>query len=152
MQDTMNERARTRLEEMTKKLRAEGKRLTPQRLAVLKVLALSKHHPSVEDVYSELKDDFPTMSIATVYKTVSLLKEEGELQELNFGAAGSRYDGNKPYPHPHLVCLNCKKIMDLDNLPLEKIIEDVSRETGATITNHRLDFFGVCPACEKDVK
>jgi Fur family peroxide stress response transcriptional regulator len=148
MQEKLSAHAEKRLQEMVSKLKADGKRLTPQRLAVLKTLAVSKNHPSVEDIYNSLKEDFPTMSIATVYKTVALLKEEGELQELNFGTAGSRYDGNKPFPHPHLVCMNCDTIIDLDSLPLEQMIAAVGKETGAKILHHRLDFFGICPSCK----
>ena len=73
------------------------------------MVATSAGHPSVEQVYESLKADFPTTSLATVYKTVTLLKEMGEILELAFGNDGSRYDGNKAYPHPHLSASSARK-------------------------------------------
>ena len=137
-----------RLQKMVDKLRAQGLRLTPQRLAILRILAESDGHPSIEEIYTRMKVDFPTMSPATVYKTVSLLKDLNEVLELGFPEGVNRYDGHKPYPHPHVVCLKCKKIMDPDLGSLENLIEAASQETGFRIVDHRLDFFGLCPECQ----
>ncbi|MBW1772427.1 MAG: transcriptional repressor [Deltaproteobacteria bacterium] len=138
-----------RFDEMIKKLKERNFRLTPQRLAVLKVLASSQGHPSVERIYEQVKPDFPTTSLATVYKTVTLLKELGEVLELGFGDGSNRYDGNKPYPHPHLVCIECKKIIDPPVDALYEMADEMARQTGYRIVNHRLDFFGICPQCQK---
>ena len=138
-----------RYDKMLENLRAHGFRITPQRIAVLKILARSEGHPSVEQIYEQVKQDFPTTSLATVYKTVTLLKELGELLELGFPEGGNRYDGNKPYPHPHLVCVRCKKIMDPDLDSLDEMTRELVRDTGFEIINHRLDFFGICPECRK---
>ena len=89
-----------RLEQIIEALRAKGYRLTPQRLAMLKVIAKSAGHPGVEQIYAQIKGDFPTTSLATIYKTLSLLKDIGEVLELNLAGVGSRYDGNRPYPAP----------------------------------------------------
>ena len=137
-----------RLNQMVEKLRERDYRITPQRLAVLKILATSTVHPSVEQVYEQIKIDFPTTSLATVYKTVSLIKEIGEVLELVFSDGSNRYDGNKPYPHPHLVCTRCKKIIDPDLSSLRDMTEELAQETGFRIINHRLDFFGICPDCQ----
>jgi Fur family peroxide stress response transcriptional regulator len=66
-----------RLKEMIDKLRENDFRITPQRLAILRILATSKGHPSVEQIFDQVKKHFPTTSLATVYKTVSLAKEIG---------------------------------------------------------------------------
>ena len=63
---------------------------------------------------SDYLQNLPTTSLATVYKTVALIKELGEVLELAFGDGSNRYDGNKPYPHPHVVCIKCKTIIDPD--------------------------------------
>ncbi len=136
-----------RLQEMISKLKARNFRLTPQRLAVLKILAASHDHPSVERTYEQVKKKFPTTSLATIYKTIALLKEVNEVLEI-CGAEGSRFDGNKPYPHPHVICLKCKKILDPDLLGLEKLTEEAALRTGFRIIDHRLDFFGICPECQ----
>ena len=104
--------AKSRIETMLRKLRKLGFRITPQRLAILKVLAESKGHPGAEEIYASLKADFATTSIATVYKTLAVLKTVGEVLELEFSGDYNRYDGKKPGPHPHLICIKCKRIAD----------------------------------------
>lgn len=138
-----------RLDEIVDKLRQRDFRITPQRIAILKAFLQSQDHPSVEQVYEEVKVNFPTTSLATVYKTVNLLKEIGEILEIGFSDGRNRYDGNKPYPHPHLICTQCKKITDpLVNL-LDQITSEVATATGYRIDSHQVEFFGVCPSCQK---
>jgi Fur family peroxide stress response transcriptional regulator len=134
---------------MLEKLKGKDLRITPQRYAVLSILAASEEHPSVDQIYREVKARFPTTSLATVYKTVSLLKELGEVLELGFHDGNNRYDGNRPHPHPHVICTRCKKIMDPELATLDELSREMGRKTGYRIQSHRLDFFGLCPACQK---
>ena len=136
-----------RFDRIVEKLRANNYKLTPQRLAVVKILACSQGHPNVEKIYEQLQKDFPTMSLATVYRNVMLLKSLGEVLELGFPDGSNRYDGNRPYPHPHVICVKCKKIIDPDLVTLKDMTEEVAEETGFRILTHRLDFFGVCRDC-----
>ncbi|MEF3697111.1 Fur family transcriptional regulator [Desulfolutivibrio sp.] len=138
-----------RLENLVALLKEKGCRVTPQRLAILRVLTLSRGHPSAEQVHARLARQYPTMSLATVYKTIALLKQAGEILELQFSDLGNRYDGRRPHPHPHVICTRCGSIMDADAPLLDDAAERVSRETGYVILAHRLDFFGLCPACLK---
>lgn len=139
----------TRLDEMVVKLKQNGYRLTPQRLAVLKILAASDRHPSVEEIYARVQPDFPMTSLATVYKTVTLLKEMGEVLELRLGGFSNRYDGKRPYPHPHLLCIKCKDIVDSDVPAFNELSEEITKKTGYQIVSHRLEFFGICPRCQE---
>ena len=139
-----------RLEQMTKVLREKGCRLTPQRLALLKIIARREGHYSVDQIYELIKLDFPTTSLATIYKTLSLLKDMGEVLELNFAGAGSRYNGNKPYPHPHLMCTSCGQILDSESREAAELSLEMARKTGYQITHHQLNFFGLCPICQKE--
>jgi Fur family transcriptional regulator, peroxide stress response regulator len=129
------------------KLRENGHKITPQRLAIVKIIAESDGHPSVENIYDQLKTDFPTMSLATVYRNIVLIKTMGEVLELGFSDGSNRYDGNKPYPHPHVICIKCKKIVDPELDSLDEIKKEVASETNFEILNHRLDFFGICSDC-----
>jgi len=138
-----------RLERMLDRLKEQGLRITPQRLEILRILSESVGHPSVEDIHAKVRAKFPTTSLATTYKTVALLKDLDEVLELGFADGSNRYDGNKPYPHPHVICTVCRKIMDPDLSMLRDMTEEVARETGFRITTHRLDFFGLCPDCQK---
>jgi Fur family peroxide stress response transcriptional regulator len=140
--------ASQRLDQMLSKLRDHDFRITPQRLAVLKVLAASDGHPSVERIYETVRAQFPTTSIATIYKTVALLKQENEVIEISFPDGSNRYDGNKPYPHPHLICTSCRRIIDPDLSSLADLAKEVTHETGFQIHTHRVDFFGLCRECQ----
>jgi len=140
-----------RLDEMIHKLKDGDFRITPQRLAVLRILAESSDHPSVERIYEQVKKTFPTTSIATVYKTLVVMKELGEVLEIGFTDGSNRYDGNKPWPHPHLICTKCGKITDPDLDTLSHMTQELASETGFRIVSHRLDFFGICPACQKNI-
>ena len=142
-----------RLEQMLARLKADGHRLTPQRVSILRVLAESEGHPSVEQVHQRVLTRFPNTSLATVYKTVTLLKQRGEVLELGFSELDNRYDGARPTPHPHLVCTGCGAILDprdheAHGLALEEMARRIAAETGYAIATFRLDFYGLCPACQ----
>jgi len=136
-----------RFEIIIQKLRDNGHKITPQRLAIAKVLAKSEGHPSVENIHDQIKNKFPTMSLATVYKNIILIKSLGEVLELGFPDGSNRYDGNKPNPHPHVICIKCKKIIDPHLHSLPEMEKEVALETDFKILNHRLDFFGICSDC-----
>jgi Fur family peroxide stress response transcriptional regulator len=135
---------------MLRKLRETGFRISPQRLEILKILAESKGHPSAEEIYASVRVDFPTTSIATVYKTLAVLKTIGEVLELEFSSDYNRYDGKKPGPHPHLICIKCKKISDPNLASLADMTEKLALESGYRLLTHRLDFYGICPQCQKE--
>ena len=137
-----------RFGELVTRLKGRGHRLTPQRVAVLRILAASEGHPSVEQIYDQIVVQFPTTSLATVYKTVTLLKGVGEVLELGFADGSNRYDGGKPYPHPHLICTQCGEIRDLEAPALSELVQQASQDVGYQITSHRLDFYGLCPRCQ----
>jgi Fur family peroxide stress response transcriptional regulator len=131
-------------------LKGNGCRLTPQRLAMLRILSKSEGHPSAEQIYEQIKADYPTTSQATIYKTLSLLKSMGEVFEVTLASEGSRYDGNKPYPHPHVICTKCARIVDPEFGDLAGISQEIARQTGYQITHEQLNFFGLCPQCQKE--
>ncbi len=135
---------------MISKLKEKRLRLTPQRLAVVKILATSQDHLSVEGIYQRVKADFPVTSLATIYKIINVLKNVGELMELGFVDDCNRYDGARPFPHPHLICIRCRKILDPDISTLTELPKELEEKTGFQIINHRLDFFGICPECQRE--
>ncbi len=88
------------------------------------------------------------ISRATVYKTVETLKAMAEVLEMEFSGAGNRYDGRRVEPHPHLFCRGCGRIEDLELPALVREAEEVAEKTGYELLGHRLDFYGLCPACQ----
>jgi Fur family peroxide stress response transcriptional regulator len=134
---------------LVKQMQAAGHRMTPQRQAVLKILATSDTHPTVDQIYEKVRVDFPMTSRATVYKTISLAKEMGVVMELEFSKGSNRYDGKRPYAHAHVICTKCKQVMDAEDLEITALKEQIIRKTGYQIVNHRVDFFGICPDCQK---
>ena len=133
---------------MLSKLKGKNFRLTPQRSGCFENPGQDETHPSVGQVYDRVIKEFPTTSLATVYKTIILLKELNEVLELGFPDGSNRYDGAKPFPHPHMICTRCKKIVDPELTSLSDLNQEMSRKTGFQILHHRLDFFGLCPECQ----
>jgi Fur family peroxide stress response transcriptional regulator len=137
-----------RFEHLLAKLRESEYRMTPQRVELIRLIVTSEGHPSASQLYVQIKKQFPTMSLATVYKTLDLLKELGEVLEIGL-RDDSHYDGNKPYPHPHLICTKCQKIMDGElDTAVKNIVDEVEKNFGFQIVKHQLDFYGICPDCQ----
>lgn len=140
-----------RFNEMITALKEKGFRLTPQRMALVHLIASSEGHPSAAQLYERIQHQFPTISQATVYKTLALLKEMGQVLEIDMHD-DSHYDGNRIEPHPHLICVKCGKIMDGEADFLQSEIRKLETATGYTILHLQVSFFGLCPDCkEKDV-
>jgi Fur family peroxide stress response transcriptional regulator len=128
------------------KYKAIGIKLTPQRIAILDYLDGNKEHPSAEDIYKEVSKRFPTMSFATVYNTLQTLKERGGVLELTIDPDKKRFDPNTE-PHHHLICLSCKKIIDIHG-KYNLDIPDEERADFDIVGNH-IEFYGLCTDCKK---
>src|SRR6056297_3030291 len=143
---------RQRFDAIVEKLRASGHKITPQRLAIVEILAESRGHPNVETIYEQLKHEHPSLSLATVYRNVMLMKSLDEVLEIVFPDGSNRYDGNNPYPHPHVICGRCGRIMEPDLNTLEDMTKEVIHQTDFTILTHQLLFFGICHACREETE
>jgi Fur family peroxide stress response transcriptional regulator len=121
-------------------------KLTPQRLAILEYLEENEGHPSASDIYRAVQQRFPTMSFATVYNTLKALKQRETLLELTIDPDKKRFDPNVG-PHHHLICTECRKIIDIDSV-FELGLTD-RQKNGFEITGNHIDFYGVCPQCMK---
>jgi len=135
--------------DLIKFLKEKGYKVTPQRIAVYDILKNTKEHPSVDMLYSKLQPVYPTMSLATVYKSLEVFKELGLVQELNVGEDKFRYDANVNQ-HPHITCINCGKVEDVYDEMLFDLADQVQKKTGYQLTNQQLYFFGYCPSCKRN--
>jgi Fur family peroxide stress response transcriptional regulator len=124
-------------------------KMTPQRMAIMKHLDGNTYHPSAADIYGALREQFPTMSLATVYNTLEVLKEQGAVIELSIDRGKKRFDPN-PKPHHHLMCIKCRAIVDVFvEFPLT--LPDAQTQ-GFEIIGNRVDFYGICKSCSDKQK
>lgn len=137
----------SRLEEMKTALRERGVAVTRKRAKLLEVLLASDRHPSVSEIHEGVRAAYPGTSLATIYNTIEILKETGQVLEIEFSASANRYDGRIPVSHPHLVCLQCEKVEDMENAATHDPLERVSQATGYDIVRLRTDYYGTCPEC-----
>jgi Fur family peroxide stress response transcriptional regulator len=139
---------RRRYNELVRTLIGGGYRLTPQREAVLRALTDTQQHLSAHQVYELARRHCRSMSRATVYNTVSVLKQLGEIEDLEFSGVGHRYAARSAEPHVHLVCTRCGRIDDFDSDALRAALATAVAGCGYDVTNYRLDFSGECPGCQ----
>ena len=137
-----------RFDELIIALKERDFRLTPQRVELVRLIASSEGHPSAAQLYARIKRQFPTMSPATVYKTLALLKDLGQVLEIDL-RDDSHYDGNRPYPHPHLICVQCNKIIDGEADFDPSAIRKLEQASGYKILRSQVSFYGLCPNCKQ---
>jgi Fur family peroxide stress response transcriptional regulator len=138
-----------RLLEMKAALREKGVSVTPRRAKLLEVLLNSETHPTVGEIHDGVRRYFPSTSLATIYNTIELLKDTGQVLELEFSGASNRYDGRRPDSHAHVVCLRCERIDDMDSTDDRgESFEQVSIATGYNVMRRRVDYYGLCPSCQ----
>lgn len=134
------------MRETAQVLREKGLKVTPQRIAVYNMLLNTTEHPNAETIYRTLEPTNPTMSLATVYKTLDYFKQLGLVQELNVGDASSRYDVLVEC-HPHIVCTCCGKVGDLFVDDLTELHKKIQIPIDFEVSCEQLLLFGVCAQC-----
>ena len=127
-------------------LRIKGYKATPQRIAICRIALHSREHPSALSIYDEVKKVHPTVSLATVYKTLQVLRDLDLVQELNFPIGQARFDSYMK-PHVNLICLQCGNITDLDDLTTREIANRVAAATKFKPNGQRIDVYGICQKC-----
>ena len=121
-------------------------RMTPQRSIILEELRRSKTHPTADQVYELVRKRLPRVSLATVYRNLERLTQEGLIQTVELGGCPRRYDGWVE-EHIHVRCIDCGKVEDVSDGVLDRAGERVGRLSGYKILGHHLEFTGRCPEC-----
>jgi Fur family peroxide stress response transcriptional regulator len=137
------------MKEKLKKYKQLNIKLTPQRLAILDYLEGNRMHPSVDQIFKHVSRRFPSMSYATVYNVVNTLVKHNVVKELSIDPDKKRFDPDM-HTHHHLICIKCKKIMDIDvdysiNVPEQAL-------DGFTLMGNHIEFYGLCADCRKKDK
>jgi Fur family peroxide stress response transcriptional regulator len=138
------------IEHLIEVYRETNRKITPQRLAVFRILDSNTSHPTAEEIYAEVKNQIGNVSLKTVYQTLNELESLDQIQIIDVGTGTSRYDPNVNCLHQHFVCKKCSKVKDVDL--------DVSTDLLDSIDRNNIDFKvdkveivlrGLCDSCEK---
>ncbi len=119
-------------------------KVTPQRLAIIELI--DKHgHISIKEIYSEIRSNFPSLSLATIYKNINTMLDGDFIKELKIVGKESKYELTKD-DHSHLICKECGDVEDID-IKTEDIILEARKNSNYDITDSTIQFFGLCPSC-----
>jgi Fe2+ or Zn2+ uptake regulation protein len=126
-------------------LARRGLRLTDQRRLILAVVQETDRHPTAEWVHAAVRQRRPRVSLATVYRNLRLLAQQGLLAEIQAGPS-LRFDG-RVHRHHHFTCTVCGRIFDLEEPVDARLDARVAAHTGFRVTHHRIEFYGRCAGC-----
>jgi Fur family peroxide stress response transcriptional regulator len=119
-----------------------------QRESIKAYLAHTKEHPTADTIYMNIREQFPNISLGTVYRNLNLLVDQGEVQKISHGDGCDRFDGN-PAPHYHFLCTRCYCVQDLELTPgaLDHVNLIAGAGFGGEIEGHSTFFYGKCKSC-----
>jgi len=138
-------------ETVEKKLRAQGYRITPQRLAILSILQQADRHLTPNEIYLLSREKVPGITEATVYRTLNFLAEQGIILVAHIGGGQLVYEIGG-YDHHHLICRKCNTIIQIDHSLLKNFYDQIEDQTGFRIDSIHTTFFGLCPQCREQVE
>jgi Fe2+ or Zn2+ uptake regulation protein len=130
------------------RLRSQGYRMTPQRLAILSILENAGRHLSPQEVFNRAQQLLPGMTEATVYRTLNFLTAQGLVLAAHVGSGQLVYE-IASHDHHHLICRACGETREIDHDPLQSLYQQFQVSTGYQIDSMHVTFFGLCPACQK---
>jgi Fur family ferric uptake transcriptional regulator len=133
-------------------LRARGYRLTPQREMIIEALAHSRKHLSAEDIHKMIQPRTHAMNIATVYRTLDLLVEEGMVSRIDVGGGRELYATDRHGPHLHLACRRCGKVIEADQSLIQPLEKKLHEAHGFTPDLEHISLFGLCEDCQDHPK
>jgi Fur family peroxide stress response transcriptional regulator len=120
-----------------------------KRDAILSCLRQTTEHPSADWVYAKLKPEIPDLALGTVYRNLTLFKDQGLIASLGTVGGVERFDGNVT-PHVHFICTACHRVMDLSQIQVpEELNASASRASGGQVESCQLTFRGRCAGCKE---
>ncbi|HCK32048.1 MAG TPA: transcriptional repressor [Rhodospirillaceae bacterium] len=130
-----------KLDELEQACSAEGLKMTGQRKIILKILSESDDHPSVDDMYARAKAADPSISMATVYRTLNTLDELGLVTKHEFKEGFARFETNTDHHH-HMIDVDSGDVIEFQNAELEALKEKIAEELGYELVDHNLELYG----------
>ena len=131
-------------------LRQHGYKLTPQRRAVLNVIALSHEHLAPAAIYERVQQEHPGIGLVTIYRTLEILAKLGLICEVHAGGNCRSYLMRRPSEHHHhLICADCGVVTDFTYCDLTELEQKLFKDTGFKVKGHLLEFLGQCQSCRR---
>ena len=121
-----------------------------QRASIKEYLDHTTEHPTADTVYLHVREEFPRISLGTVYRNLSLLEEIGEIIKFSTGVGPDHYDYNTA-PHYHFICRGCGRVMDIDLDFADELMTQVQESTDLAIESCSVSFTGLCPDCKNEL-
>ena len=122
-----------------------------QRQAIKDFLATRKDHPTADMIYENLKQEYPNISLGTIYRNLALLTDIGEVLKISSFEGPDRFDGRVEC-HCHFMCTECGNVIDLDKAQIHPFIDSVSDGFNGKISHYMINFSGICENCCKEEK
>jgi Fe2+ or Zn2+ uptake regulation protein len=131
-------------------LHTSGRRLTRQRRLVLQVLEESGEHLDTEGLHDRAKSLDPNISLATVYRTLLVLKEMGLVEEHRLGEGHAHFETTQRTPHYHFTCSECDRVIEFDAPQVAEVLLRLSKQKGLQVSGAHLLVTGRCARCRKE--
>jgi Fur family ferric uptake transcriptional regulator len=130
-------------------LRQADLRVTPQRVLLLEIIRENEGHLDADEIYRLARDRSPRISLSTVYRTLSLLKDMGLVRELDFDEDHRHYElcDSSEYRHHHLYCLDCETVIEFESPLVMELMEQLAQEHDFEIADCRVAVAGYCARC-----
>ena len=137
------------IEQIIDRLRADGAKITPARMAILHAIRREDHHLVPNEILRHAREKHPAIARATVYRTLELLTQLGVLRPIYTGPGSLSYiwaEGG----HHHVVCSGCGDVLEFEECVVGELASRLEAEYGYQIHSHLLEFFGLCKGCQVD--
>ena len=137
-------------DQLTAYMERKGLRSTSQRRLVSEVFFRTGGHLSIDDMLALARRQDPKVGYATVYRTMKLLVECGLANERQFGDAVTRFEvAHHDSHHDHLICLECKRIVEFEDTQIERLQDSLAKRHGFTLVSHKHELYGLCEGCQR---
>jgi len=127
--------------EMEEALRGEGLRMTRQRIALLQVLAEADDHPDATELHRRAQEVDDSVSLATVYRTLSVLEDKNIVQRHAFQGAPARFETTDAPHHDHIIDVDSNEVVEFTSPEIERLQREIARKHGYHVVSHRLELY-----------
>ena len=134
-------------------LKSKGMLISQQRQQILDIFLKTEKHPTITDLYERVRKKYPSIGMATVYRTMKVICDAGLARQTDFGDGTKRFEHKyKHQHHDHLICIQCGKVIEVQCPEIEKMQEHLAKKHKFAPLRHRMEIFGTCNSCKSKEK